>query len=29
MSDPEVQSIISDPAMRVILQQMSTDPKAG
>lgn len=29
MSDPEVQSIISDPAMRVILQQMSTDPKAA
>ena len=29
MNDPEVQAILSDPAMRIILQQMSTDPKAA
>ena len=29
MNDPEVQKILADPAMRVILQQMSTDPKAA
>jgi len=29
LNDPEVQSILADPAMRMILQQMSTDPKAA
>lgn len=29
MNDPEVQKILSDPAMRIILQQMSSDPKAA
>lgn len=29
MNDPEVQAILGDPAMRIILQQMSTDPKAA
>jgi len=28
MADPEVQQILSDPAMRLILEQMQTDPKA-
>lgn len=28
MSDPEVQQILKDPAMRLILEQMQTDPKA-
>lgn len=28
MSDPEVQKIISDPAMRLILEQMQQDPNA-
>jgi len=28
MNDPEVQSIMGDPAMRLILDQISTDPKA-
>ncbi|KAG0727979.1 Stress-induced-phosphoprotein 1 [Chionoecetes opilio] len=28
MADPEVQQIIKDPAMRVILEQMQTDPRA-
>ena len=28
MSDPEVQSILRDPAMRLILEQMQSDPKA-
>ncbi|KAK7582486.1 hypothetical protein V9T40_013931 [Parthenolecanium corni] len=28
MSDPEVQSILRDPAMRLILEQMQNDPKA-
>jgi len=28
MSDPEVQDIIRDPAMRLILEQMQNDPKA-
>uniref|UniRef100_U5EX44 Stress-induced-phosphoprotein 1 n=1 Tax=Corethrella appendiculata TaxID=1370023 RepID=U5EX44_9DIPT len=28
MNDPEVQQILKDPAMRVILEQMQTDPKA-
>lgn len=28
MSDPEIQAILKDPAMRIILQQMSNDPKA-
>lgn len=28
MNDPEIQSIISDPAMRLILEQMQNDPKA-
>lgn len=28
MSDPEIQAILKDPAMRIILQQMSSDPKA-
>lgn len=27
--DPELQKILSDPAMRIILQQMQTDPKAA
>ena len=29
MSDPEVQSILGDPAMRLILEQMQSDPKAA
>ncbi|XP_067625937.1 stress-induced-phosphoprotein 1 [Eurosta solidaginis] len=29
MGDPEVQQILKDPAMRVILDQMQTDPKAA
>jgi len=29
LNDPEVQKILTDPAMRIILQQMSTDPKAA
>lgn len=28
MSDPEVQKILGDPAMRLILEQMQSDPKA-
>ena len=28
MEDPEVQSIISDPAMRMILEQMQKEPQA-
>lgn len=28
MSDPEVQEILRDPAMRMILEQMQSDPKA-
>ena len=28
LSDPEVQQILADPAMRLILEQMQTDPKA-
>lgn len=28
MSDPEVQAILQDPAMRIILEQMQNDPKA-
>jgi len=28
MSDPEVQQILKDPAMRLILEQMQNDPKA-
>lgn len=29
MQDPEIQAILSDPSMRVILEQMSTDPGAA
>ena len=29
MADPEVQQILKDPAMRLILEQMQNDPKAG
>ena len=28
MADPEVQSILSDPAMRLILEQMQSNPGA-
>lgn len=28
MADPEVQQILKDPAMRMILEQMQTDPRA-
>ncbi|XP_037957281.1 stress-induced-phosphoprotein 1 [Teleopsis dalmanni] len=28
MSDPEIQQILKDPAMRIILEQMQSDPKA-
>lgn len=28
MSDPEIQGILKDPAMRIILEQMQEDPKA-
>lgn len=28
MADPEVQAILQDPAMRIILEQMQSDPKA-
>lgn len=28
MSDPEVQQILKDPAMRIILEQMQSDPRA-
>jgi stress-induced-phosphoprotein 1 len=28
MQDPEVQSILADPAMQLILGQMQKDPKA-
>jgi len=28
MGDPEVQQIMSDPAMRMILEQMQKDPQA-
>lgn len=29
MSNPEVQQILGDPAMQMILNQMSKDPKAA
>jgi stress-induced-phosphoprotein 1 len=29
MSNPEIQGILSDPVMRQVLQDMSTDPKAA
>jgi stress-induced-phosphoprotein 1 len=29
MNDPKVQEILSDPVMRQILEQMSTDPAAA
>lgn len=29
MSDPEIQSILSDPVMRQVLQDMQEDPKAA
>ena len=29
MNDPEVQQIMGDPAMRMILEQMQSDPQAG
>lgn len=28
MEDPEIRQILSDPAMSMILEQMSQDPKA-
>lgn len=28
MADPEIQAILRDPAMRLILEQMQSDPKA-
>ena len=28
MQDPEVQEILRDPAMRLILEQMQTEPRA-
>lgn len=28
MADPEVQAILRDPAMRMILEQMQSDPRA-
>jgi hypothetical protein len=28
MNDPEVQQIMGDPAMRMILEQMQSDPQA-
>ena len=28
MNDPEVQTILKDPAMRMILEQMQSDPRA-
>jgi STI1 domain len=28
MADPEVQKILRDPAMRMILEQMQSDPRA-
>lgn len=28
INDPEIQSILADPAMRLILEQMTQDPKA-
>lgn len=28
MSDPDIQAILRDPAMRLILEQMQNDPKA-
>lgn len=28
MADPEIQKILADPAMRLILEQMQSDPKA-
>lgn len=28
MQDPEIQEILGDPSMRLILEQMSQDPKA-
>jgi stress-induced-phosphoprotein 1 len=29
MQDPEIQNILSDPVMRQVLNDMSTDPKAA
>ena len=29
MADPEIRNILSDPMMRTVLQEMSTDPQAG
>ena len=29
MNDPEVQAILNDPAMRMILEQMQSDPQVG
>jgi hypothetical protein len=29
MNNPEVQQIMGDPAMRMILEQMQTDPKVS
>lgn len=29
LQDPEIQAILGDPSMRVILEQMSQDPKAA
>jgi stress-induced-phosphoprotein 1 len=29
LQDPEIQAILSDPSMRVILEQMTQDPKAA
>jgi len=29
MNDPEVQAILSDPGMRLILEQMQNDPKSA
>ena len=29
MNNPEVQQIMGDPAMRMILEQMQTDPQVG
>jgi hypothetical protein len=28
INDPEIQAILADPAMRMILEQMTQDPKA-
>lgn len=29
LNDPEIQAILNDPAMRLILEQMSQDPKSA